>query len=87
MRTSTTIFAFFMILFLTGTAKYKNNNSLNDRKSSKLSPRGGPLPPHSEEMLQNQEEEDRYDIENLDDEEDGDSEEDTNEEELNGEMK
>jgi len=88
MRASTLIFSLFGILLLIGTATYKNNQNSNDQKSSSISPWGERLPPHKEEMLQEQEEEeDRYDVEGPEDDGDGDEDEDNAEEESNGDKK
>jgi hypothetical protein len=84
MRSSTLIFSFLGILLLTGASKIKQTQKLTDQKETSISPWGEPLPPHKEEMLQKQEEEDRYDVDDSTNDED---EEDIDEVESNGEQK
>ncbi len=85
MRSSTLIFSFLGILLLTGASKIKQTQKSTDQKETSISPWGEPLPPHKEEMLQKQdEEEDRYDVDDSTNDED---EEDIDEVESNGEKK
>lgn len=67
MRRTTLIIFFLGLIILTGSLKNKISQNSGSEKKSSIAPWGDPRPPHQNEMLQEQteedEEENRYDVE------------------------